>query len=71
MLNTNLATRIQKHRVTLQKTGLRPVRILLIDKQRRGFAEECRRQSLMLKNDYLEKETIQWLENVADCDGWE
>ena len=71
MLNTNLATRIQKHRVTLQKTGLRPVRILLIDKQRTGFAEECRRQSLMLKNDFLEKETTQWLESVADCDGWE
>lgn len=71
MLNTNFATRMQRHRVTLQKTGLRPVRILLIDKQRTGFAEECRRQSLMLKNDFLEKETTQWLESVADCDGWE
>lgn len=71
MLNTNFATRIQKHRMTLQKMGLRPVRILLIDKQRTGFAEECRRQSLMLKNDFLEKETTQWLESVAEKQGWQ
>lgn len=71
MLNTNVAIRIQKHRVVLRETGLRPVRILLIDKQRTGFAEECRRQSLMLKNDSFEKETTQWLESIADCDGWQ
>jgi hypothetical protein len=71
MLNANFATRIQKHRVALQETGLRPVRILLIDKRRAGFAEECRRQSLLLKNDTHEKETTEWLESVADCDGWQ
>lgn len=71
MLNTNVAKRIQKHRVLLQQTGLRPVRILLIDKHRAGFAEECRRQSLLLKNDFLEKNTTEWLESVADCDGWQ
>ena len=71
MLNTNFATRMQKHRVVLRETGLRSVRILLIDKRRSGFAEECRRQSLILKNDTLETETTEWLESVADCDGWQ
>lgn len=36
-----------------------------------SFAEECHRQSLLLKNDALEKNTAEWLESVADCDGWE
>ncbi len=71
MLNTNFAIRMQKHRVALQEKGLRSVRILLIDKRRAGFAEECRRQSLLLKNDVHEKETTEWLESVADCDGWQ
>lgn len=71
MLNTNFATRMQRHRVVLRETGLRPVRILLIDKRRAGFAEECRRQSLLLKNDVLEKDTTEWFESVADCDDWE
>lgn len=61
MLNTHFATRMQKHRVVLRETGLRSVRILLIDKRRAGFAEECRRQSLLLKNDAHEKETTEWL----------
>jgi hypothetical protein len=71
MLNTNFATRMQRHREALQEKGLRSVRILLIDKRRAGFADECRRQSLLLKNDAFEKETTEWLESVADYDGWQ
>lgn len=35
-----------------------------------AFFEECRRQSLLLKNDKQEQETQRWLESVADNEGW-
>jgi hypothetical protein len=35
-----------------------------------GFAEECRRQSATLAADAQERETLEWLQAVADDDGW-
>jgi hypothetical protein len=35
-----------------------------------GFAEECYRQCLLLRGDSLETETLDWLESVADTEGW-
>jgi hypothetical protein len=35
----------------------------------RDFAEECLRQSLLLRDDPQE-EIMRFLENVADTDGW-
>lgn len=39
--------RVQKRRDALRAAGLRPVQIWLPDARRPGFAEECRRQSLL------------------------
>jgi hypothetical protein len=63
--------RVQKHRATLRSAGLRPVQIWVADTRREGFAEMCRRQSLMLRDDVQELETADWLEAVADHDGWQ
>ena len=49
---TNL--RVQKHRAQLRAAGLRPIQIWVPDTRQSSFAEECRRQSLLLKNDPLE-----------------
>ena len=62
--------RVQKHRIALRAAGLRPVQIWVPDTRRAGFAEECQRQSLALKNDTHEVEALRWLEDVADTDGW-
>jgi hypothetical protein len=62
--------RVQKHRLGLRASGLRPVQIWIPDTIRAGFAEECRRQSLVLKDDAQEVETLEWLKAVADTDGW-
>lgn len=62
--------RVQKHRMGLRAAGLRPVQIWVPDTRRAGFAEECQRQSLSLKDDAQEMETLNWLEAVADKDGW-
>ncbi|MCL1981356.1 MAG: antitoxin MazE family protein [Proteobacteria bacterium] len=66
-----LAERVEKHRNKLRKAGLRPVQIWVPDARRPGFAEECRRQSLALKNDPHESEIMAWIEAATDTSEWE
>ncbi len=40
--------RVRKRRDALRAAGLRPVQIWVPDTRRPGFAEECRRQSLVV-----------------------
>jgi len=63
--------RVAKHRAALRALGLRPVQIWVPDTRDPGFADECRRQSLLLKNDPQEAETTEFIEQVSDRDGWE
>ena len=67
---TTTAERVRKRREALRAAGLRPVQIWVPDTRRRGFAAECRRQSLSLRNDPAEREVLDWLDKVADRDGW-
>ena len=46
-MGVTTAERVQKHRASLRNSGLRPVQIWVPDTRRAGFAEECRRQSLL------------------------
>lgn len=62
--------RVQKHRAALREAGLRPLQIWVPDTRRAGFAEECRRQSQLLHHDAHERETLDWLEAVADRTDW-
>ena len=39
------SSRVRKRRAALRKAGLRPVQLWVPDTRRRGFAEECRRQT--------------------------
>ena len=64
------AGRVQKHRQALRAAGLRPIQIWVPDTRRRGFAEECRRQSLLLTGDADEANVLDWLDQVADRDDW-
>ncbi len=70
-MKTNVATRVQKHRAGLRASGLRPVQIWVPDTRSSDFANECRRQSLTLKNDPQETDTLNWLAASADTAGWE
>jgi len=45
---TLVSERVKKHRDALRASGLRPVQIWVPDTRRPGFAEECRRQSLVV-----------------------
>ena len=62
--------RVQKHRAQLRAAGLRPIQIWVPDTRQSSFAEECRRQSLLLKNDPLESEIKDWLDEVRDTKDW-
>ena len=64
------AERVKQHRDGMRRAGFRPVQIWVPDTRAPGFAEECRRQSLLLKQDPHEKEVLDWLEQVADREGW-
>ena len=70
-MQTKVADRVQKHRAGLRAAGLRPVQIWVPDTRRRGFADECRRQSLVLRGDAQEADTLSWLEAAADTERWE
>jgi hypothetical protein len=62
---------VQKYREKLRMEGMRPIQIWVPDARRSGFAEECRRQSLLVKHDPLEKELLTFLDEAADREGWE
>jgi len=65
------AERVSKHRAALRKVGLRPIQIWVPDTKKKGFAAECRRQCLRLRQDPGEKEVLEWMEKTRDLSGWE
>lgn len=67
---SSVSQRVQKHRDGLRAAGLRPVQIWVPDTRRNDFAKECLRQSRLLAGDPLESETADWLQTVADTEGW-
>ncbi len=69
-MRTHAAARVQKHRAALRASGLRPVQIWVPDTRAPGFAEECRRQSLLIRNDPQEHDVLEWIEQAADIEGW-
>ena len=70
-MSTSTSARVQKHRVALREAGLRPLQIWVPDTRAAGFADECRRQSMLLQGDTHDKEIIDWLEDAADREGWQ
>jgi hypothetical protein len=63
-------TKQNRYRARLREQGLRPVQIWVPDTRRPGFAAECLRQSLLIRKDPQEKETLDWLAAIADTEGW-
>lgn len=69
-MTTTTAERVKKHRDALRAAGLRPVQIWVPDTRLPGFAAECRRQSRSVARSAADGASQQWLERVADTDGW-
>ncbi|WP_293225312.1 antitoxin MazE family protein [Ottowia sp.] len=72
MTATHVNARVQKHRDALREAGLRPVQIWVPDTRRPDFADECRRQSLLVAQAELDDAELQRFmdEALADLDGW-
>jgi antidote-toxin recognition MazE-like antitoxin len=64
------AERAKRYREKMRASGLKPVQMWVWDTSRPGFAEECRRQSRLVKEHPQEKEIVQWLDAVRDVKGW-
>jgi hypothetical protein len=62
-----VAERVRKHRAN---AGLRPIQIWVPDTRNPKFAEECRRQSLLIATDPHEKEILDWIEKSAEGNDW-
>lgn len=70
-MTTHVSRRVQKHRQGLRAAGLHPLQIWVPDTRRPGFADECRRQSRLLRDDSNEQDVLEFLTHVADTDDWE
>jgi hypothetical protein len=62
--------RVRKHRDSLRAAGLKPVQLWIPDTKAQGFRQKCERESLSLVGDPREAETLAWIAEVADTDGW-
>ena len=65
---TNLRKRekTQRYRARLRKQGLRPVQIWVPDTRTRGFAEEARRQSLLVALSEGEQKDVAFVEALQE-----
>lgn len=72
MATAHVNQRVQKHRDALRMAGLRPVQIWVPDTRRPNFAEECRRQCLLVDQaDRADTAMQQFMdEALAEVDGW-
>lgn len=72
MATAQVNQRVKKHRDALRMAGLRPVQIWVPDTRRPGFADECRRQCLLVAQaDSSDADLQQFMdEALAEVDGW-
>jgi len=69
-MSTDVTDRVRKHRESLRAAGIKPVQIWIPDTQLESFRQKCERESLLLIADPQEAETLAWIADVADTDGW-
>jgi hypothetical protein len=68
---TTLIERVRTHRQNLRAAGLRPIQIWVPDTRKPGFAEECARQSRVVRDSQSEQEMLDFIEHAADLDDWQ
>ena len=69
-MGSAVTERVRKHREQLRAAGLKPVQIWVPDTRSEAFRRKCEQESLSLARDALEAETLAWIAEVADTDGW-
>jgi len=69
-MNSSTTIRVRKHRESLRAAGLRPVQLWLPDSRSKKFRKRCELECRTLAADPNEAEVLDWIERVADLDGW-
>ncbi len=69
-MGSAVTERVRKHREQLRAEGLKPVQIWVPDTRSEAFRLKCEQESLSLARDPLEEDTLAWIAEVADTDGW-
>lgn len=67
---SSITVRVRKHREQLRAEGLKPVQIWIPDTRSESFRRKCEQEALSLAADPLEADTLAWIAEVADTDGW-
>ena len=70
-MKSTIAARVQKYRSNLRNKGLKPVQIWVPDVSNKEFAQECKRQALLVKNSESEQVIQEFIHDTADLRGWE
>ncbi len=62
---------VSRYREKMRAQGFRPIQIWVPDTRSATFAEECRRQSLLVSNDAAEQAILGELDAaLEDIEGW-
>jgi hypothetical protein len=61
--------RVRRHREAMRARGFKIITLWIRDARRPGFAEECRRQSLLLRESNAEKRYLDALD-LPEVEGW-
>jgi len=69
-MRATVTERVRLHRDSLRAAGLKPVQLWIPDTRSESFRQRCERESLSLAHDPQEAETLAWIAEVADTDGW-
>jgi hypothetical protein len=61
---------VRRYRARMRALGFRQIQLWVPDTRSAQFAEECRRQSLLIATDPAEQELMDELEALKDTNGW-
>ncbi len=62
--------KFKRHRIGKRAKGMKLLRLWVPDSTAPGFAEEARRQAALLRGVPEETEALDFIEAVADTEGW-
>jgi len=69
--DTSNTQSVRRYRERMRRAGLRLVQLWVPDTRAQGFAEECRRQSLVAAgNERLETDVLDWIDDTRDTQDW-
>jgi hypothetical protein len=66
-MGATISERVGAHRSKLRASGLRPIQVWVPDTRRAGFAEECARQSDIIRQSAAaEKDDMDFIEKLIE-----